>query len=96
MFYLTFGALVSSSLPSPFDAFCFNIISGITLDERVYHSPHEFRPERFLPEPEGSAEPLPLAAFGYGRRFVLETPFPFMHLRMLSYPSESALVDILH
>ncbi|KAI0796112.1 cytochrome P450 [Abortiporus biennis] len=34
----------------------------------VYHDPHSFEPERFLPKPEGYGEPLPHIAFGFGRR----------------------------
>lgn len=38
------------------------------MDPDVYHDPHEFRPERFLPE---TGEPIPTGAFfGYGRRYV--------------------------
>ena len=41
---------------------------AITMDPNVYNEPHEFRPERFLPE---NGEPYPTgASFGYGRRYV--------------------------
>lgn len=43
--------------------------SGIAHDERVYHKPCEFIPERYLPKPDGFGEPLPAAVFGYGRRY---------------------------
>ncbi|KAF9456640.1 cytochrome P450 [Collybia nuda] len=41
---------------------------GVSLDENVYHDPHRFHPERFLPGPAGLGEPFLNAAFGYGRR----------------------------
>ncbi|KAF9460615.1 cytochrome P450 CYP621A2 [Collybia nuda] len=41
---------------------------GMTLDERVYSDPAMFNPARFLPKPEGNAEPHPSGPFGFGRR----------------------------
>uniref|UniRef100_A0A0W0F2S6 Putative cytochrome P450 n=1 Tax=Moniliophthora roreri TaxID=221103 RepID=A0A0W0F2S6_MONRR len=41
---------------------------GMSLDENIYKSPHDFRPTRFLPKPEGDAEPYFGAGWGYGRR----------------------------
>ncbi|KAF9456706.1 cytochrome P450 [Collybia nuda] len=40
---------------------------GMTLDENVYRDPTTFNPSRYLPEPEGNAEPYP-NVFGFGRR----------------------------
>ncbi|KAF9459489.1 cytochrome P450 [Collybia nuda] len=41
---------------------------GMTLDENVYRDPTAFNPARFLPKPEGNAEPYPDGPFGFGRR----------------------------
>jgi cytochrome P450 len=43
----------------------------MTWDNRIYANPTAFNPSRFLPKPEGDAEPFPQAAFGFGRRYVL-------------------------
>jgi len=40
----------------------------MTLDESVYKDPFTFDPARFLPAPEGRAEPYPNGPFGFGRR----------------------------
>ncbi|KAF8991973.1 cytochrome P450 [Cyathus striatus] len=48
---------------------------GIHLDERIYRNPNEFDPSRYLPKPEGNAEPYPVAQFGFGRRIC-----PGLHL----------------
>ncbi len=40
-------------------------------DENKFHSPQQFKPERFLPKPEGAGEELNMSAFfGWGRRLV--------------------------
>lgn len=46
-------------------------------DESVYHTPYEFKPERFLPEDQGGCSEPDCAPviFGYGRRIC-----PGMHL----------------
>lgn len=42
---------------------------AMSRDERVYSSPEEFTPERYLPKEEGGrGEPLPDGPFGFGRR----------------------------
>ncbi|GJE86818.1 cytochrome P450 [Phanerochaete sordida] len=42
---------------------------SITWDERHYHDPRSFKPERFLPKPEGAGETFSQGAvFGWGRR----------------------------
>ncbi|TFK33320.1 cytochrome P450 [Crucibulum laeve] len=41
---------------------------GMSLDENVYLEPYKFNPSRFLPKPQGRAEPHPTAHFGFGRR----------------------------
>jgi cytochrome P450 len=42
---------------------------GMSLDERVYHDPKAFLPERYLPKSKGgNGEPFFHATFGYGRR----------------------------
>ncbi|RDB17682.1 hypothetical protein Hypma_001256 [Hypsizygus marmoreus] len=41
---------------------------AMTLDERIYADPHTFNPSRYLPKPEGNAEPNPIGPFGFGRR----------------------------
>ena len=46
----------------------YKMYSYMLTDEKIYHDPFEFIPERFLPKPEGYGEPLPTAAFGFGRR----------------------------
>jgi cytochrome P450 len=42
---------------------------AMSRDERVYSSPDEFKPERYIPVEEGGkGEPLPDGPFGFGRR----------------------------
>lgn len=44
-------------------------IRSLTWDERRFHDARSFKPERFLPKPEGAGEVLPPSfAFGWGRR----------------------------
>jgi cytochrome P450 len=45
--------------------------SGMSRDEKVYQQPNEFKPERFLPTPEGNNEPYFDPSWGFGRRYVL-------------------------
>ncbi|EKM55770.1 uncharacterized protein PHACADRAFT_256631 [Phanerochaete carnosa HHB-10118-sp] len=55
--YIPKGALIISNSRS------------ITWDERKFHDPLSFKPERFLPKPEGAGEVLPQGGvFGWGRR----------------------------
>ncbi|KAF5382615.1 hypothetical protein D9615_002768 [Tricholomella constricta] len=42
-------------------------IRAMTLNDKLYHEPSKFIPERFLPKPAGDGEPLP-PVFGFGRR----------------------------
>ncbi|KAF9002130.1 cytochrome P450 [Cyathus striatus] len=37
-------------------------------DETTYAKPDSFNPTRYLPKPEGNAEPYPIGQFGFGRR----------------------------
>ncbi|KAH6895490.1 cytochrome P450 [Thelonectria olida] len=38
-------------------------------DERIYHKPHEFNPDRYEPRANGGpGEPFPVGNFGFGRR----------------------------
>jgi hypothetical protein len=47
---------------------------GMSLDERVYHDPRAFVPERYFPKSKGgNSEPFFHAAFGYGRRSFYST-----------------------
>lgn len=40
-------------------------------DERIYHAPYDFNPERYEPLVNGGAgEPFPVGNFGFGRRYV--------------------------
>ncbi|KAF8988306.1 cytochrome P450 [Cyathus striatus] len=41
---------------------------AILRDEMIYADPDSFNPSRYLPKPEGNAEPYPLGHFGFGRR----------------------------
>ncbi|KAI0092994.1 cytochrome P450 [Irpex rosettiformis] len=42
---------------------------SLTWDESKFHEPQKFKPERFLPKPEGAGEIFPASAvFGWGRR----------------------------
>ncbi|KAK7060889.1 hypothetical protein VNI00_000622 [Paramarasmius palmivorus] len=41
---------------------------GMSLDENIYKNAEAFRPSRFLPKPEGDAEPYFGSGWGYGRR----------------------------
>ncbi|KAF9456702.1 cytochrome P450 [Collybia nuda] len=41
---------------------------AMTLDDTIYSNPAMFNPARFLPKPEGNAEPHPMAPFGFGRK----------------------------
>jgi cytochrome P450 len=42
--------------------------SGMSLDESVYHNPHQFDPTRYLPKPHGREEPHFVDVYGFGRR----------------------------
>ncbi len=45
-------------------------LSGIAMNESVYHDPRSFKPTRYLPKSNGGhGEPLPQAQFGFGRRY---------------------------
>lgn len=47
------------------------MLRSMTWDEEKYHDPQTFKPERFLPKPEGAGETFsPSAIFGWGRRYV--------------------------
>ncbi|KAH9857798.1 cytochrome P450 [Lenzites betulinus] len=46
----------------------FGNVWAMCMDERVYHDPDTFKPERFLPGPHGAPEPFPHSTFGFGRR----------------------------
>ncbi|KAJ7595780.1 cytochrome P450 [Mycena floridula] len=52
----------------PKDSIVFANIYGFALDDHTYKDPHEFRPERFLPQPSGAGEPHFTSAWGFGRR----------------------------
>lgn len=42
-------------------------------DERIYHEPHEFNPDRYEPKANGGpGEPFPVGNFGFGRRYLLD------------------------
>ncbi|KAH7149967.1 cytochrome P450 [Dactylonectria estremocensis] len=42
---------------------------AIAHDERIYHSPHDFNPDRYEPQANGGlGEPFPVGNFGFGRR----------------------------
>ncbi|KAI0768396.1 cytochrome P450 [Irpex lacteus] len=42
---------------------------AMTWDENTYHEPRLFKPERYLPRPEGAGEVFPMnSVFGWGRR----------------------------
>ncbi|KAI0093005.1 cytochrome P450 [Irpex rosettiformis] len=42
---------------------------GLTWDETKFHDPRSFKPERFLPKPDGAGEvPSPNTVYGWGRR----------------------------
>ncbi|KAF9002170.1 cytochrome P450 [Cyathus striatus] len=43
-------------------------IYAILRDESIYSDPDSFNPSRYLPKPEGNAEPYPMGYFGFGRR----------------------------
>lgn len=45
---------------------------AITWDENRFHDARSFKPERFLPRPEGAGEVFSVgSAYGWGRRYVL-------------------------
>jgi cytochrome P450 len=53
----------------PAGSFVYANARAMTHDERVYSSPDEFNPDRFIPTSEGGlGEPLPKGQFGFGRR----------------------------
>jgi len=43
-------------------------IRSMTWDENIYHDPKVFKPERYLPIPNGNGEPFLQSVFGFGRR----------------------------
>ncbi|KAF9002128.1 putative O-methylsterigmatocystin oxidoreductase [Cyathus striatus] len=43
-------------------------VFAILRDESIYADPDSFNPSRYLPKPEGNAEPYPVGHFGFGRR----------------------------
>ncbi|KAJ3488109.1 hypothetical protein NLI96_g3080 [Meripilus lineatus] len=43
-------------------------VRSMTLDEKTWHNPREFIPERYLPSPLGQGEPFAKGIFGFGRR----------------------------
>ncbi|KAF9262303.1 cytochrome P450 [Marasmius fiardii PR-910] len=52
----------------PKDTIVISNIRGMSRDERVYSDPLKFDPSRYLPAPEGKAEPRFSAMWGFGRR----------------------------
>jgi cytochrome P450 len=53
----------------PAGSFVYANARAMTHDERVYSSPDEFNPDRYVPKAEGGlGEPLPKGQFGFGRR----------------------------
>ncbi|KAF9002155.1 cytochrome P450 [Cyathus striatus] len=44
---------------------------AILRDESIYSDPDSFNPGRYMPKPEGNAEPYPVGHFGFGRRACL-------------------------
>jgi len=53
----------------PAGSFVYANARAMTHDERVYTSPEEFNPDRFIPKSEGGlGEPSPKGHFGFGRR----------------------------
>ncbi|OBZ75208.1 O-methylsterigmatocystin oxidoreductase [Grifola frondosa] len=66
---------------------------SMAMDEKTYHDPHLFKPERFLSAPEGNGEPFPHASFGFGRR-VCPGRFLAMGSVWMAIASLSATMDI--
>ncbi|KAI0093006.1 cytochrome P450 [Irpex rosettiformis] len=53
----------------PKDAIIIANARGLTWDENKFHDARSFKPERFLPKPEGAGEIFPTnAVYGWGRR----------------------------
>ena len=45
---------------------------SLNQNESNHHEPASFKPERFLPSPEGAGEKFPVnGVFGWGRRYVV-------------------------
>lgn len=60
----------SVSPPSTFTPIPNHPVSGISMNESIYHEPRSFKPTRYLPKSQGGhSEPLPQAQFGFGRRY---------------------------
>jgi cytochrome P450 len=53
---------------------------AIAHDERVYHDPHEFNPDRYV-----AGEPFPVGNFGFGRRYATAQPRLRLESRFLEF-----------
>ncbi|KAI0768402.1 cytochrome P450 [Irpex lacteus] len=60
---------VYNGMHIPKGAMVFANTQSMVWDENKFHSPQQFKPERFLPKPEGAGEELNMSTiFGWGRR----------------------------
>ncbi|KAG7094718.1 hypothetical protein E1B28_005538 [Marasmius oreades] len=65
-------------------------LRGMSRDERVYSDPLKYDPSRYLPMPEGKAEPQFSAFWGFGRRIC-----PGRHFAELAIWHALATLEIL-
>jgi len=55
---------------------------AVNRDPNIYESPHDFLPERFLPENKGNLNPYSLSSFGFGHRNCIGIRFAYEAMKV--------------